>query len=85
MAYYNEMIKNPSRTTINYDSKGMEELTDLVGLRKHSISYKINDFLDEYNVKETYCLSGTEVNTIATKTASALSNLIKTKKYQKKM
>jgi hypothetical protein len=30
--------------------------------------------------KERYSLTGTEVNTIATKAASTLSNLIKTKK-----
>jgi hypothetical protein len=35
--------------------------------------------LDEYKIKDTYGLTGTEVNTIATKAASALSNLVKTK------
>jgi hypothetical protein len=35
--------------------------------------------LDAYDIKKTYGLTGTEVNTIATKAASALSNLVKTK------
>jgi hypothetical protein len=35
--------------------------------------------LDEYQIKDTFNLNGKEVNTIATKAASALSNLVKTK------
>jgi ubiquinone biosynthesis protein COQ9 len=38
--------------------------------------------LDEYKAKETYNLTGTEVNTITPKTVDALSNLIKTKVLQ---
>jgi hypothetical protein len=41
---------------------------------------QIGDYLDKYNVKETYGLTGTEGNTIATKVISALSKLIKSKK-----
>jgi hypothetical protein len=37
---------------------------------------QIRDYLDEYDVKETYCLTRTKVNTRATK-AAALSNLVK--------
>jgi hypothetical protein len=39
MNYYEDMIKNPSRTTFNYDFKGMQELLDLIALRKHGIYY----------------------------------------------
>jgi hypothetical protein len=39
----------------------------------------IRDYLDSYQVKDTYNLTGTEINTIARKPASALSNLVKIK------
>jgi hypothetical protein len=39
MKYYEDMIRNPSRTTFNYDFKGMQQLLDLITLRKHGISY----------------------------------------------
>jgi hypothetical protein len=41
---------------------------------------QIREYLDEYKIKDTYGLTRTEVNTIATIAASALSNLVKTKK-----
>jgi hypothetical protein len=37
--YYEDMIKNPSRTFFNYDFKEMQQLFDLIALRKHRISY----------------------------------------------
>jgi hypothetical protein len=40
---------------------------------------QIREYLDEHDIERTYGLTGTEVNTIATKAASALSNLVKTK------
>jgi hypothetical protein len=40
--------------------------------------------LDEYKVKETYALTRTEVNTVARKAASVLSNLIKSKVLKKR-
>jgi hypothetical protein len=42
------------------------------------LSSQIRAYLEEYQVKCTYSLTGTEVNTIATKAASTLSNLVKT-------
>jgi hypothetical protein len=49
-----------------------------------TLSSQIRAYLDEYQIKDTYGLTGTEVNTIATKAASALSNLVKTKKINTK-
>jgi hypothetical protein len=43
-----------------------------------TLSSQIRAYLEKYNIKDTYGLTGTEVNTIATKAASALSNLVKT-------
>jgi hypothetical protein len=37
--YYENMIKNHCRTTFNYDFKGMQELLDLIALRKQGMSY----------------------------------------------
>jgi hypothetical protein len=39
---------------------------------------QIREYLDEYKIKDTYDLTGTEANTVATKAATALSNLVKT-------
>jgi hypothetical protein len=44
-----------------------------------TLGSQILDYLDEYKVKDTYNFTWTEVNTILTKAASALSNLVKTK------
>jgi hypothetical protein len=40
---------------------------------------QIREYLDEYKIKDTYGLTGTEVNTIATKAATTSSKLVKTK------
>jgi hypothetical protein len=52
MNYYEDMIKNSSRTTFNYDFKGMQQLLDLIALRKHGISY--NPDLTTLNSTQTY-------------------------------
>jgi hypothetical protein len=42
-----------------------------------TLSSQIRAYFDEYDVKDTYGLTGTEVNSIATKAASGLSDLVK--------
>jgi hypothetical protein len=57
MAYYDEMIKNPPTTTINYDFKGVQELIDLIASKKHGISYDpelITEYLARYGIRSSY-------------------------------
>jgi hypothetical protein len=45
-----------------------------------TLGNQIRDYLNEHEVKDTYGLTWTEVNTIETKVVSILSNLVKIKK-----
>jgi hypothetical protein len=69
MAYYEDMINNPSRTTFNYDFKGMQQLLDLITLRKQGISYNpelttldsVQSYIDRINNNRGHRLYGGKV------------------------